>query len=76
LETAEIKAIASHFREMLAGAGKDEKNLNDIMGEWYECKIIGQKLPLPVVLDKVVSMSDRFPLPRKFLNIADINSFI
>jgi hypothetical protein len=30
------------------------------MDEWYEFVIIGQKLPLSDVLDKVVSMSDRF----------------
>jgi hypothetical protein len=42
---------------------KDEKILNDTMGEYYELKVTEQKLPLLDLLNKVASMSDRFPLP-------------
>jgi hypothetical protein len=42
---------------MFIGDGKDEKMLNDMTGEWYEFKVIGQKLTLLDLLDKVVSMT-------------------
>jgi hypothetical protein len=40
------------------------------MGEWHEFKVKGQKLSLLNLLDKVVSMSDRYPLRSNLLSIA------
>jgi hypothetical protein len=72
LGNRKIKVLATHFRKMLIGDGKDEKMLNNIMGEWYEFKVIGQKLTLLDLLHKVVSMSDTFPLLSKLLSIVEV----
>jgi hypothetical protein len=41
----ENKFLAPLFRNILIGDGKDEKMMNDVMGEWYEFKVTVQ-LPL------------------------------
>jgi hypothetical protein len=57
-----MKVLATHFMKMLNGDGKDEKISIDIMGQWYEFNVMGQKITFLDLLEKVVSMSDRFPL--------------
>jgi hypothetical protein len=57
---------------VLIGDGIDEKMLNNMMGEWQEFEVIGQKLHLLDLLDKAVSMSDRFPLLSKLFSAAAV----
>jgi hypothetical protein len=76
LETSKVKAITTNLKEMLVDGGKDDSILDNIMEKYYEFIVIGHKLPLSDALNKVVSMSNYFPLPRKFLSTVDMNSLM
>lgn len=65
----EVETLCSHFKNILGNDVDNENIMNEVMGEWYEFKVFGQKLPLQDLLDKVVSMCDRFPNLSKLLGV-------
>jgi hypothetical protein len=72
LEESKINFIATHFRKMLVGVGKDGNILNTVICEWFEFTKMSEKfrfLGLPV---KVFLMSTRFPLPSNILSAAAV----
>jgi hypothetical protein len=54
----------------MIGSGKAKTISNDLAREWCEIKVIGQILPLLDLLERVSSVSDRFPLLWKLVSIA------
>jgi hypothetical protein len=56
MENSKINIIATHFKEMLKCDGKDDKMLNDIVGEWYALKPQDRR-PLTSNITKKESMA-------------------
>lgn len=65
----DLKILLNHFKSKLTSEGKEDEMLKTVMGEWYEFKVFGQKLPLHDLFDKAISMNDRFPLLSKLITI-------
>jgi hypothetical protein len=69
---SEVKALITYLREILISGGTEEKILIDIISELSGFKVTGQKLSPLDMFNKVVSMSDRFPLLSKLLSISAV----
>lgn len=62
----EIKLLSQHFASCLA---IEEDDINHIVEEWYEFKVLGKNLTIMSLLERYFSLMDRFPYLANLLAI-------
>lgn len=63
---SEIKSLATHFSKQL---NLKEDSTDELLGEWYEFKVLGKGLPLNDLLERSLTLKDRFPMLGDLLSI-------